>query len=465
MKRLSVQDAAFLQLETDECPTHTSGVSIYKLPKKYWGGKDHVFVNDLLAEYSKHSEFQPPLNQKLAGDFLTRNIAPSWIDDDSFDLDYHVRTNALPAPGSMEQLVELCERLHSYPLKRDRPLWELHIIQGLENDRLALFLKIHHACADGVSQMRLFLQSLALDANDLDRPPVWTMNGWGEPLATSDRSGFFRRFRSFAEETIKDVQSATTVTSDLISDALKFAMGTNPTPSPFLAPQVLFNHEINGYRRLGIASFEIKEFKSVAKKLGATLNDLVLAVIGGALREYLAEKEELPERSLTAMCPVSLHTPEDTEAKNKVSVFLTTLATNADHPMERLDLIKESAITGKDRVGEMSQNVAQYYSLVFGMPIMVAQTIGAKDNTPLAANLIVSNVPGPRIPMYLFGAELEHMFPLSVLQHGQGLNVTILSSAKYLDFGFLTAANLIDKPQELADLLKAQFEIYKAEAT
>lgn len=448
MTRLNVQDAAFLQVETDECPAHVAGLQIFRLPKNYKGN----FFRDLMERIDHSIPPAPPFNMKLRADYLKLDVWPSWIEDTNFDLDYHVRYSALPAPGSMDQLMKLVERLHSRLLDRTRPLWECYFIEGLENNQVALYFKIHHSCVDGVAAMSILDRVLSKTRTTKKPLAFWQAPPAGqkpsEPMKLMDRlarsySGLLGQARS--------VQQLSTAA--LKSGMEMLAGSARKSPLPFTAPPTPFNQSITRHRRFATHTVPLSRIKAIAKDLNLTVNDVVLGICAGAIRRYLKEHRKLPDKPILAMCPVSVRPKGAEQRGNQISMIVTTLATDEEDIIARLKAIHASATEAKLKLGDVARETATNYALLMNGVILLSQALGLGNMVAPPANLVISNVPGPREKLYLMGAELVHNYPMSVLVHGQALNITVTSYADELDFGLLGAREALPDLNKLADYI------------
>ncbi len=445
MTRLNVQDAAFLQVETDECPAHVAGLQIFKLPKNYKGN----FFRELMERIDHSIPPAPPFNMKLRSDYLKLDVWPSWVEDTHFDLDYHARYSALPSPGSMDQLMKLVERLHSRLLDRTRPLWECYFIEGLENNQVALYFKIHHSCVDGVAAMSILDRVMSKT-----RSTKKVMGFWQVPPTHKEPSAppkLMDRLARTYSGLLGQARSVQQLSTAALKSGLEAVAGSQrKTPMPFTAPPTPFNRSITRHRRFATHTIPLSRIKGIAKDMNLTVNDVVLGICAGAIRRYLKDHGQLPDKPILAMCPVSVR-PKDAEQRgNQISMIVTTLATDEGDTVARLKRIHDSATEAKLKLGDVSRETATNYALLMNGVILLSQALGLGNMVAPPANLVISNVPGPRDRLYLMGAELVHNYPLSVLVHGQALNITVTSYADELDFGLLGAREALPDLNKLA---------------
>lgn len=354
----------------------------------------------------------PPFNKKLKSTSISLDVLPSWIIDKNFDLDYHVRYSALPTPGSMDQLMKLVERLHSRQLDRTRPLWECYYIEGLAGNRVALYFKMHHSCVDGVAAMSIL----------------------GRVLSTSKTSKKVIDFWQVPPANAAEKREAPKLMDHLLGS---------------------YTGLMGQARSMGQLSTTMLKsgLQAVARDLNVTVNDIVPAICSGAIRRYLKDHGNLPPKPILAMCPVSVRPKDAEQSGNQISMIVTTLATDESDMIARLNRVHDSASEAKENLGELTREAATNYVLLMNDALLLANATGLGDKIAPPANLVISNVPGPRERLYLIGAELIHNYPMSVLVHGQALNITVTSYADELDFGLLAAREAMPDLNKLADYI------------
>ena len=437
-------DSFFLINESREHPMHVGGLLLMKPPE---GGREE-FVQDTLAR------FRDP--EGVTQLFLKRPAAPvnslgllAWSFDKALDADYHIRHTALPGQGRIRELLVNVSLWHSTLLDRHRPLWEAHLVEGLSDGRIALYVKIHHSLVDGVAAIRLLQRSYSLDPEALDCVPPWRSprrsrpaSGSGGPLALA-RSGV---------NLLGDVAS-------LGPGAIKVArtlIREDDIPLP-RAPRTILNGTVGGARRFAAQSWEVERLQAVAKASGTKLNDVVLAMCSGALRSYLLEQSALPDEPMTAMVPVSLALRSgaaDTgkDGGNAIGMIIVNLATDVASASGRLEAIARSSSQAKAMLSGLSQAQILAWSLLQVAPLGLPQGLGPLTRPPF--NVIISNVPGPRQPMYFNGALLDGMYPASIVLDGQALNITLVSRDKWLDFGLTGCRTSVPHLQRLLTQLE-----------
>lgn len=445
MRPLSPVDFIFLSLEKRQQPMHVGGLFLFKLPENAPADFVHQLVEDI-----RNSRAVPvaPFNQVLNGIF--------WGEDEEFDLDQHFRHISLPRPGRIRELLIYVSQEHSALIDRAKPLWECHIIEGIEGNRFAMFFKMHHAMVDGVAGMRLLEKSLSHSPTENSIVPLWAVkNNKLKRVKTNPISKTSKLVRLLTEQ----VQTVPNLSRELMNTVFK-EVGKNPDyVSTFQAPQCIFNQPISASRRFAAQSYELTRFRDVAKKLGVTINDVVLAVCSGALRSYLIAQRALPKKPLVAMVPISLR-KDDSHNGNQISMILANLGTHKGDPLERLDIIKRSVVNAKNRFSRMNASEILSYSGVVYSVAGLNLISGAMPRRQ-AFNLVISNVPGPREPLYWNGAQLDALYPASVLMDGQALNITLTSYMDKLEVGITACRRTLPRVQSLLTLLEEEIQNFE----
>jgi WS/DGAT/MGAT family acyltransferase len=452
--RLNPLDAAWIMTESRATPNHVGGLLIFKLPE----GAPRDFLRRLMHDFRTYRGFSAPWNRRLKYAF-NMNPVPEWVEDDDIDLEYHVRHAALPWPGGERELGELVGRLQSTPMDFSRPPWECTIIEGLEHQRFALFVKMHHSLIDGISGMRMLQQAMSTDAaKSLALPPFWSA---GEGSAAQSR-------RHAAAPTMANVMAAS---AQALRGQLKSApqllaafgkifrrvgAGDDGMVVPFDAPLSVLNGRVREKRRFATQQFPMARLRALADAAGCTLNDVVLALCGGSLRRFLLERDSLPAKSLTAGIPVSVRPKDDQGTGNAISFIISTLGTDIEDAAERLAAIRASVRHAKAHVQSLPRQAMMQYTVLLMAPTIVTLLSGIGGRTRPMFNVTISNVPGPEKPLYFRGARLEAIYPASIVTHGQALNITCQSYAGTMDFGFTGCHSSVPSLQKLA--------VYSAEA-
>ena len=410
-----------------------------------------------------------PLTRKLVEIPLGLD-RPYWTPDPHFDLDYHLRYVAVPGGGSRDHFADLVARIHERPLDRRRPLWECYVVDGVDEDRKAIISKIHHAAIDGLSGQELLAVLVDLDpTTHVPEEPVFPDSEQTDPEAEPVEMGdlLAKAAVSLARSPARLVRAGMTVGRAL--PVLGAALGRHSpnargdeTTRELLrrfggAPRTPFNASIGPHRRWSFVSVPLDDVKAIKRAAGATVNDVLLTIVGGVLRSWLQDRQELPDRPLAAMVPLSVRQPDDVNAiGNYLSTTVTTLATHVEDPADRLAAVVAGMETAKAHhealPAEILTDITQIAPpAVAALAARLVASTKLADRVTLPFNLVVSNVPGPPVPIYLAGALIVGHFPVSAIVDGVGLNVTIMSINGDLDFGFVSDRELIDDLWALAD--------------
>jgi diacylglycerol O-acyltransferase / wax synthase len=427
----------FLIGESREHPMHVAGLQLFEPPED--SGPD--FVRELHETIVKNDDFQPTF-RKHPGRMLGGIWNLAWAFDDDVDIDYHLRRSGLPRPGRVRELLELTSRLHGTLLDRHRPLWEASLVEGLEDGRFAVYTKMHHALLDGVSAQRLMMRSMTSDPDDREVRVPWT-------LGARRRNKDSAESRSALQTITGAVGSVASLAPSTLAVA-RAALVEQQLTLPFRAPKTMFNVSIGGARRVAAQSWPLARIRAVKSAAGVTVNDVVLAMCSGALRAYLVELDALPETPLVAMVPVSLRAEDEQDAGgNMVGTILCNLATDTADPAKRLDAINTSMRDNKKVFAELPRTQALALSAFLMSGIALALVPGFVSSAPPPFNIVISNVPGAREPLYWKGARLDGNYPLSIALDGQALNITLTNNADNLDFGLVGCRRSVPHLQRL----------------
>jgi diacylglycerol O-acyltransferase len=449
MQRLSGLDASFLYLETSSQPLHVC--SILELDTSTMPG-GYTFENfrDNLALRIKA---MPQFREKLANSPLNLDH-PVWVDDKNFDVNRHLHRIGLPPPGGRAELAEICGHIASLPLDRARPLWEMWVIEGVagtnprQDGRLAVMTKVHHACVDGVTGANLMSQLCSTEA---DAPAPDPVDGVGDANQIQIAlSGLAK----FASRPLHLVNVLPNTVSSIAETLARARVGLAMAP-PFAAPPTAFNAPITGRRNIAYAQLDLDDIKTVKNHFNVKVNDVVMALVSGVLRQFLLDRGELPESSLVAMVPVSVHGKSDRPGRNQISGMFSRLETQIEDPAERLKAIAEANSVAKQHSSAISASLLQDWSQ-FAAPAVFGLAMRAYARTRLTRsrpvhNLVISNVPGPQIPLYMLGCQVKAMYPLGPVFHGSGLNITVMSLNGKLNIGVISCPELLPDLWDLAD--------------
>jgi len=454
MKSLGGLDASFLYMETPETPMHVAGLSIVELPPGFSGSFYEVYKRHI----GSRLHLFPILKKKIVP--VPWDIDhPIWLDDDELDLDYHIRNLGLPKPGTRQQLEELVGRLHSNFLDRSRPLWEFYVIDGLVDGHLAIYTKIHHAAVDGGAGMALtnMMYDVSPSGRQVEPPPPASTHKI--PDAIELIGGAYRNMLSqqvSALQKIPDVLKAiASVAMPVVGNVVRIPARGLPN---LVAPRTMLNATITSQRSFTSRSLPLASAKAIAKETGTKLNDVVMATCAGALHRYLLEKHGLPKEPLVAFVPVSLRPPGNTESNNQVSGMLCSLATDVKDPLERLKAIQATSLQAKELSGKVRDAQPRDFS-IFGAPFVMHEAMQfygrsrLADRLPPPANVVISNVPGPQTPLYVAGAKVLTLYPVSIPAHGMALNLTVQSYCGSLDYGLTACRKTVPDLRKLAGYL------------
>ncbi|HRB84809.1 MAG TPA: wax ester/triacylglycerol synthase family O-acyltransferase [Acinetobacter johnsonii] len=446
MRPLHPIDFIFLSLEKRQQPMHVGGLFLFQIPEN----APASFIQNLVADIRNSKSIPiPPFNNKLNGLF--------WDEDEEFDLDHHFRHIALPQPGRILELLTYISQEHSSLIDRAKPLWTCHIIEGIEGNRFAMYFKIHHAMVDGIAGMRLVEKSLSQDPNAKSIVPPWCVEG---PRAKRLKEPNVSRFKKIMNGVMGQLGSTPRVMYELSQTVMK-DMGRNPDyVSSFQAPSSILNQRVSSSRRFAAQSFEFDRLRHISKSLGVTINDIVLAICSGALREYFLSQDALPKKPLIAMVPASVR-DDDSSMSNRITMILANLGTHKEDPLERLAIVRRSVQNAKEKFKRMNSNqILNYSAFVYSAAgLNIASGLLPKRQ---AFNLVISNVPGPREPLYWNGARLDALYPASIILDGQALNITMTSYLDKLEVGLTACRNALPKMQNLLTHLEEEIQRFEA---
>lgn len=478
MRQLSALDATFLYMETPNSYGHVSSVSIYERP--YEGYDAYTAYRSVIE---KRLGYLEPMRRRLVKDPFDLDL-PYWAIDPDFNLDFHIRHLAVPAPGDRDKFQTQVARLASRPLDQTKPLWESYVIDGLPDGRFAIFTKMHHATVDGAAGAELLgmitdlepgaeRPDLEIEPSPADRIP--------SPLELMRKGAVGMVFQpakilQFQAKLLRDIGTSTRShgVKAVVEVVGRFVPGYAgqtmrrwahddedhaPDAPVTAAPETPFNASIGPHRVFEARSVPLADVKALKDAMGATVNDVVMAVCAGALRTWLDEKGELPDAPLVSMIPVSIRTgDEDDRWTNRISAIFANIPTNEADPLMRVKQVHEAMMLGKEQFEMLPAEILSELSQLAPPALAIrasrlASRMHLGNRLHLPFNLVISNVPGPRQPLYLDEARLEHYYPVSTLVEGQGLNITVQSYLDTLDFGLVGCSNLVPDLDRLADLL------------
>lgn len=441
MKPLSLADQIFLWLEKRQQPMHVGGLHLYSFPE----GAGPKYMTELAKYMRSFNKPTPPFDQRLR----TRFGQYYWDEDDHFDIEHHFRHGALPKPGRIRELLALVSVKHGTLLDRQRPMWECHLIEGIKGKRFAMYFKMHHCMLDGVAAMRMTQKLLSEDPNATDLPPIWALPEISKaPKAGITQQGIISSLTTLGRNTGKQILTVPTLVKE-VAHAIEQSQSNPDYVSAFQAPPSILNRPITGARRFAAQSYSLERFKLIAKKMNATLNDVVLAICGSVLRYYLQSLNALPDKPLIAMVPMSVRR-DDSSSGNQVAMILASLGTHIEDPAQRLRTVKNSVSDAKTRIAQMSLEEAINYTALLLAPAGLNILTGLSPKLQ-AFNVVISNVPGPKKTLYWNGAKLEGMYPVSIPIDRIALNITLVSYNDQLEFGFTACRRTLPSMQRLLD--------------
>lgn len=471
MERLRGLDAAFLNLETPAMHMHMAGVLVFEVPEHSRSEPPALQVERMRRVVEERLHLVP-LFRRRAVRVPFGLHHPVWVDDPGFDIDYHVRRANLPAPGGPTELAELVAAIASQPLDLQRPLWEMHLVEGLESGHLAVVPKLHHAAIDGVSGAETLAAFLDLGPEGRAVPrPVrrWRPNPLPGNLEVLGHS--LSSLVHQPEQAWGAVRRTFEAVHDLAerNRRLREEDELVPPPAPFRAPRTSLNGAISAQRRVAFTEVPLDDVQVVRRAFGGTVNDVVLAAVSGALRRLLGERGETLEEALVAMVPISARSEAERGTQgNRLSAMLVSLATTAGDPVERLRLVAEGTRLAKAQASLLSEDLIRGWAQL-AFPALSARlarlsgNLRLFDHLPPLFNVVVSNIPGPESALWWAGARLVALYPVGPLLEGVGLNVTVVSYNGTLHIGVVGCRELIPEVEHLALLLNDAFaELAKA---
>ncbi len=445
---LKINDAGWLFAETFRTPMQVGVLANFSMPDD----ADDCYLEDLVAHWRTFTTFEAPFNYRLRGKAVLR-----WdeLGDEQIDLDYHLRHSAVPSPGGERELGVLVSRLHSMNMDRRYPLWECHVIEGVAERSWSLYMKVHHSQIDGIGGIRLAKRMFTADPEARGLKPPWAVGLHGE-----DQSGLPPRQRDTddsdqqrtRDRVVGAARSARSVAGSLTRTYLETAAGRadDLRAVPWRAPKSILNERISKPRRFATQAYPIERLRTVAKAADGSLNDVFLALCGGALRRYLSDLDALPEESLTANVPVSVRQEEGSGLGNAISFLYARLGTDVEDPVDRIRTVHESTRLGKERLPAAGPGAMDLYTVALMGPFLGQAMAGIGGYGRPASNVVISNVPGLQEERYVEGSLMREYYPLSLLFHGQALNITAVSNADTFCIGFTGCRETLPSLQKIA---------------
>lgn len=457
MRKMPLTDALFLIMESRRIPMHVGGLNVFTLPKDV---DDTTFLSNLGEVLKYDGELRRPFGEKLKMGPLGVAGSISWEKDQELDMDYHIRHSALPKPGRYRELFSLVSRLHGTLLDRSRPLWEIHLIEGLENRQFATYFKAHHCGIDGVGAMHLMSSMYSTN----ERTKV-TESPFSKETFEAYKKQLQASLPAPADARDDEVLAVTDAFREQLGSVVNVGKALRDSAGIWMGkqskmvipfhnvPKSSLSAQLTGARRFVAQSWPFERVRGVAKAFDGTLNDAVLAMCAGALRRQLLEHNELPNQSLKCMAPVSIRAAGDLDSSNAVGMVCVDLATNMSDPVKRFGRIKESMDAAKGQLQGMSAKEIQIYTGISQAPVLLSQLLGAGSKVP-AFSTIISNVPGPRERRYWNGARVDGMYPVSIPSDGSAVNFTVVSNFDNLDFGIVACRKSVPRVQRLIDFME-----------
>lgn len=448
-KALTPGDSFFLLIESENTPSQIGVLARMKLPE----GADKSFILNMVEGFRKYQPTEAPFNLKLAERSIT-NPMYAWETVKNVDIDYHLRHSALPQPGGERELAVLISRLHSIPLDHRRPMWEFHVIEGLEDNCFAIYSKMHHSLIDGVAGSRLMAQWMAQEKPDANANfiPLWAMKQ--EKRSRKPKTSVSNS-TSYYDALVAQISNPVKAMAGVFSATLDSILGgfnkKNPgLTAPYSAPNSILNSAVGPHRRVSTVEFSTERLLNIGKHHGGTLNDVVMSICGGALRNYLIELDALPKKSLISQVPVSFRPKDDNGGGNAIGMMLASLGTDETDTLARFKKVKASMSAGKALLADMNATQITAYSALMTLPFALGQMMGTgnSSNRPMY-NVVISNVPGPKEKQYLNGAEVFSVHPVSFIMQGQALNITLYTYADKITFVFTACRESLPSVQRL----------------
>ena len=447
-KRMALLDSGFLRMERHESPQHGTILVIFKMPDD----APPDYMQQLATRMREFPVTRERFNWRLSTSLLDAAL-PAWemLAPEQIELDYHFRHSALPQPGGELELALVVSRLATHPVDLHRPPWEVHLIEGLENGRFALFVKMHHSLIDGVSTVKMIRSWLSDDPAQTGTPPLWATANAGQPDAT--RPSETRRPEGSVLGSMLAIGKSIRSISGAAGKTIAAAVSDDSSlVAPYHPPRTIFNGAITQRRRISTQRVEFSRIKSIAGHIDGTVNDAIATILGTAIRRYLTELDSLPDRALVAGVLASLRGTVDArtsaETGNIISFIFADLATDTDDFTERAARVVRSTRAGKDHLLGLAKDAMSYSTLMLA-PFVLTTVSGTGHLLP-AFNVGLSNVPGIGVPTYWNGAYAEALHATTIITNGQALVVTVTNWHDHLCFTFTACPDTIPHPQRLS---------------
>jgi WS/DGAT/MGAT family acyltransferase len=464
VQRLTGLDAAFLSLETPSNHMHVMAVAVLD-PSDTPGGFDATTLKRVVE--SRLDRLAPFRRRMVNVPFGLHH--PLWVEDPAFDIDYHVRQVAVTSPGGPQELAALTGEIAGWQLDRARPLWQMYVAEGLEHGHVAVIAKVHHAVLDGASGVEVLAHLV-----DLEPVPAGSAataeSEWRPDRVPTDVEMITSSVLSLVRQPLRMARALKHLAESLVRLGTRMRTETVHAGVPFTAPRLPWNVMITPHRKVAFTTFAFDDVQTVKDAFGATVNDVLLAVLSGAFRRYLESRDELPDKPLVAVIPTSVRSAIDESYGNRVSAMFTRLATDVPDPGERIAAVREVMSGAKQVHSDIGGNTLEEWAEVAAPALLAGgarlySRLRLADRHAPIHNLVVSNVPGPQFPLYLGGARLVSLFPMGPIFDGAGLNVTVMSYRDHVDVGFMACRETVPDLWRLArDVGDAMEELKKAAA-
>ena len=456
VKNIPLMDLMSYLIESVDSPTH---VGILQIFKPVNGDRSEI-IQRVLKNY-RESEVAPPFNYYPV---FPRFGMPKWAEAEGFDYSYHVRHAAVPAPGTERQLIDMVMDLHAGMMDRSRPGWIAYVIEGLEDDRFAVYWKVHHAYIDGASAILRFDASMSKTADDLAVRPLWS------PLFESSDGTQEPTIAELLQEARKGVgvqAKAMQHVAQAIGRSLLQAGGIleREAPLPFSAPKSLFNKPVYATRHLGVKATGLDRFKAISRREKVSINDVALTIVGAALERYAEKYAELPDKPMVAACPLAVREEGNTDASTQIAAISVKLGEAGVDIRQRLQQVHRSSSDAKEEAKNMSREALMNYLILIGGASELLSKSPVSDFVGTLSSVNVSNVAGPGYRCYMGGAEMVRSYPVSTLAGGTAINITFSSFGGRMDYAVITDARAVPGAQEIADFMANALDELEAATT
>ena len=436
MNKLSLLDLGFFIAESPASPKHVAGLMICKRPAKSTVG----FAKNLYREYLTFTDVKPPFNRVIV---FSTTAMPRWEDADAVDLAQHIFYHKLPkGKRDRQALYDFVATLHTPMLDRARPLWEVHVIDGLADERFAVYQKMHHAYADGVTMTRWTAEGTAQSPNDLELTPLWSRKHGGYAAKRKKRNQ--EKWQSAWLEvggTSRRLFGIGRLAAMLFLESVKLTK--NAIAVPFLSSaKTPLTGQVTSGRQFTTAGVPMARVDAIRKRTRSTINHVALTCLDGALRRYLIDQGVELKRPITIQMPVNLRKDGEKTAGNKIGIILVELSPPTDDPYVRLRNIGFSLRNVRTMIDSVAPEAIESYTIITGLVAQIAEMLKLSNSLPPMGNTLVSNVPGPKEHLYIKGAKVEEMHPISTLPPSNLLNITLFSYAGDLFFGLIATDEL-----------------------